>query len=46
MHDISTPLLPAHAEHSAPASPRPLTLSLIRQFARVYVPTLGGIILN
>lgn len=46
MADISTPKLSAQAESRPAATPSALTLYIIRQFARAYVPSLGGIVLN
>lgn len=45
----STPLTSMTATGSPDSSaitPQPSTIALIKQFARVYVPALGGIILN
>lgn len=46
MADISTPKLSAPAESSPAAAPSALTLCIIRQFARAYVPAMGGVVLN
>lgn len=46
MTENSTQPITASAETQQTAMPRPMTLHLIKQFARVYAPSLGGIILN
>lgn len=45
MHN-STPLLSMTSQSSSTSAPRPSTIAVIKQFARVYMPTLGGIVLN
>lgn len=46
MTENSTQHVAATAEVQQSAMPRPMTLHLIKQFARAYSPTLGGMILN